>query len=133
MSEQEQDLIIRMHKLVGNRWSLIAGRLPGRTDNEVKNYWNTHLNNKRLSRVNKTPKTIKNRSRRSSKDEKDSQLLSTINPNNQTTATDAWIEAAQNMNSYYIESPMPATAFMLDTNDPFMPYLDPFLFSHPFQ
>ncbi|KAH7572432.1 hypothetical protein JRO89_XS04G0256100 [Xanthoceras sorbifolium] len=27
-------------------WSLIAGRLPGRTDNEVKNYWNTHLNKK---------------------------------------------------------------------------------------
>ncbi|KAK9208258.1 hypothetical protein WN944_000612 [Citrus x changshan-huyou] len=46
ISQQEEDLIIRMHKLLGNRWSLIAGRLPGRTDNEVKNYWNTHLNKK---------------------------------------------------------------------------------------
>ncbi|GAV85982.1 Myb_DNA-binding domain-containing protein [Cephalotus follicularis] len=46
MSEEEEDLIIRMHKLLGNRWSLIAGRLPGRTDNEVKNHWNTHLNKK---------------------------------------------------------------------------------------
>ncbi|KAL4654140.1 hypothetical protein ACB092_01G356800 [Castanea dentata] len=48
MSKEEEDLIIRMHKLLGNRWSLIAGRLPGRTDNEVKNYWNTHLNKKCL-------------------------------------------------------------------------------------
>ncbi|XP_010062250.2 transcription factor MYB1 [Eucalyptus grandis] len=41
--EDEVDMIIRLHKLLGNRWSLIAGRLPGRTANDVKNYWNTHV------------------------------------------------------------------------------------------
>ncbi|XP_031480964.1 transcription factor MYB1-like [Nymphaea colorata] len=46
MSEEEEDLIIRLHKLLGNRWSLIAGRLPGRTDNDVKNHWNTRLSKK---------------------------------------------------------------------------------------
>ncbi|KAK1551122.1 hypothetical protein Q3G72_030641 [Acer saccharum] len=46
ISQDEEDLIIRLHKLLGNRWSLIAGRLPGRTDNEVKNYWNTTLKKK---------------------------------------------------------------------------------------
>ncbi|KAI4316473.1 hypothetical protein L6164_024451 [Bauhinia variegata] len=46
ISDQEEDLILRLHKLLGNRWSLIAGRLPGRTDNEIKNYWNSHLGKK---------------------------------------------------------------------------------------
>ncbi|KAK4773988.1 hypothetical protein SAY87_029007 [Trapa incisa] len=46
ITDQEEDLILRLHKLLGNRWSLIAGRLPGRTDNEIKNYWNSHLSKK---------------------------------------------------------------------------------------
>lgn len=31
------------------RWALIAGRIPGRTDNEIKNYWNTHLSKKLIN------------------------------------------------------------------------------------
>ncbi|KAK8650926.1 hypothetical protein V6N13_140547 [Hibiscus sabdariffa] len=45
----EVDLIIRLHNLLGNRWSLIAGRLPGRTANDVKNYFNTHLSKKKVA------------------------------------------------------------------------------------
>ncbi|KAJ6957455.1 hypothetical protein NC653_039415 [Populus alba x Populus x berolinensis] len=46
ISQDEEELIIKLHNLLGNRWSLIAGRLPGRTDNEIKNYWNTTLGKK---------------------------------------------------------------------------------------
>nr|QSD99791.1 MYB family transcription factor [Melilotus albus] len=49
-TEQEDDLIINLHSLLGNKWSLIAARLPGRTDNEIKNYWNTHIKRKLYSR-----------------------------------------------------------------------------------
>ncbi|GLJ05451.1 hypothetical protein SUGI_0018450 [Cryptomeria japonica] len=45
----EEDIILRLHRLLGNRWSLIAGRIPGRTDNEIKNFWNTHLSRKLVS------------------------------------------------------------------------------------
>ncbi|KAK3218442.1 hypothetical protein Dsin_012412 [Dipteronia sinensis] len=48
-TEDEVDMILRLHKLLGNRWSLIAGRLPGRTANDVKNYWNTHLRRNTVS------------------------------------------------------------------------------------
>ncbi|KAG8046189.1 hypothetical protein GUJ93_ZPchr0008g11608 [Zizania palustris] len=42
-SEEEDDLLLKLHALLGNRWSLIAGRIPGRTEKEVKNQWNSKL------------------------------------------------------------------------------------------
>ncbi|KAL0744608.1 hypothetical protein Bca4012_086121 [Brassica carinata] len=43
---EEEQTIINLHSLLGNKWSSIAGHLPGRTDNEIKNYWNTHIRKK---------------------------------------------------------------------------------------
>uniref|UniRef100_A0A0D9ZQ13 Uncharacterized protein n=1 Tax=Oryza glumipatula TaxID=40148 RepID=A0A0D9ZQ13_9ORYZ len=45
---EEEETIIKLHGLLGNKWSKIASCLPGRTDNEIKNVWNTHLK-KRVS------------------------------------------------------------------------------------
>ncbi|KAE8717716.1 Transcription factor MYB39 [Hibiscus syriacus] len=47
-SEEEEHTIINLHAAVGNKWSAIASHLPGRTDNEIKNFWNTHLKKKLL-------------------------------------------------------------------------------------
>ncbi|KAG7037151.1 Transcription factor MYB3 [Cucurbita argyrosperma subsp. argyrosperma] len=49
-TDEEDELIVKLHSLLGNKWSVIAGRLPGRTDNEIKNYWNTHIKRKLISR-----------------------------------------------------------------------------------
>ncbi|KAI3806774.1 hypothetical protein L1987_22689 [Smallanthus sonchifolius] len=55
-SEEEENTILHLHSILGNKWSAIAGHLPGRTDNEIKNYWNTHLK-KRLIQMGIDPMT----------------------------------------------------------------------------
>ncbi|XP_076914149.1 MYB-like transcription factor ODO1 [Bidens hawaiensis] len=45
-TEAEEDMIIQLHARLGNRWSKIAAQFPGRTDNEIKNHWNTRIKKK---------------------------------------------------------------------------------------
>ncbi|XVF00128.1 hypothetical protein REPUB_Repub03eG0258300 [Reevesia pubescens] len=42
-TQEEEQLIIELHAKMGNKWARMAAHLPGRTDNEIKNYWNTRI------------------------------------------------------------------------------------------
>ncbi|XP_047063740.1 transcription factor MYB39-like [Lolium rigidum] len=55
-TDDEERLIISLHAALGNKWSTIATQLEGRTDNEIKNYWNTHIR-KKLLRMGVDPVT----------------------------------------------------------------------------
>ncbi|KAI4382365.1 hypothetical protein MLD38_008338 [Melastoma candidum] len=46
MTPQEEELVLELQNKWGNRWSRIARKLPGRTDNEIKNYWRTYMRKK---------------------------------------------------------------------------------------
>ncbi|KAK6127469.1 hypothetical protein DH2020_038786 [Rehmannia glutinosa] len=58
LSEYEEKMVIDLHAQLGNRWSKIASHLPGRTDNEIKNHWNTHIK-KKLKKMGIDPLTHK--------------------------------------------------------------------------
>ncbi|KAL9316372.1 hypothetical protein ACSQ67_017373 [Phaseolus vulgaris] len=58
LSEYEEKMVIDLHAQLGNRWSKIASHLPGRTDNEIKNHWNTHIK-KKLKKMGIDPITHK--------------------------------------------------------------------------
>ncbi|KAG9135281.1 hypothetical protein Leryth_015190 [Lithospermum erythrorhizon] len=45
-TEEEDNIICSLYMTIGSRWSIIAAQLPGRTDNDIKNYWNTKLKRK---------------------------------------------------------------------------------------
>ncbi|KAK6255811.1 hypothetical protein SCA6_017116 [Theobroma cacao] len=107
-------ICIFFHLINHCRWSLIAGRLPGRTANDVKNYWNTHL----LKKFNPSKQkardddqnpsnpnniVIKPRPRTLSKKSFPVQLGGTnINDNNSEAATASHNLLADADNSYYI-------------------------------
>ncbi|KAJ6303666.1 hypothetical protein OIU77_017528 [Salix suchowensis] len=50
-SDDEDRMICSLYASIGSRWSVIAAQLPGRTDNDIKNYWNTKLKKKLMGLI----------------------------------------------------------------------------------
>nr|QSD99774.1 MYB family transcription factor [Melilotus albus] len=98
-SQQEEDLIISLHEVLGNRWAQIAAQLPGRTDNEIKNFWNSSLK-KKLMKQGIDPATHKpfiNNELSLIKEEKEkaSMLVMPLFQSQRTLASHTMLESSQ--------------------------------------
>lgn len=62
-SEEEDKKLVELHALYGNQWTKIASMMEGRTDNSVKNRWNSSLK-RRLERVERGEPEYKKRGRK---------------------------------------------------------------------
>ncbi|XP_042477868.1 transcription factor MYB101-like [Macadamia integrifolia] len=57
-SPEEERLILELHSKLGNKWARMAAQLPGRTDNEIKNYWNTRVKRRQRAGMPLYPQDI---------------------------------------------------------------------------
>ncbi|KAK5771721.1 transcription factor MYB8-like [Gossypium arboreum] len=109
IAPDEEDLILRLHRLVGNRWALIAGRIPGRTDNEIKNYWNTHLSKNLISqgidpRTHKPLNPVSHGSSQANQDDDDDVPESNPNPPSSSKSSELMGEKTNSMATTNLES-----------------------------
>ncbi|KAJ7542021.1 hypothetical protein O6H91_10G086000 [Diphasiastrum complanatum] len=59
-TREEERLIIELHAKLGNKWARMAAQLPGRTDNEIKNYWNTRIKRRQRAGLPVYPLDLQN-------------------------------------------------------------------------
>ncbi|CAK8542924.1 unnamed protein product [Lathyrus sativus] len=103
----EEGMIIHLQALLGNKWAAIASYLPQRTDNDIKNYWNTHLKKKlnkfqaaALESSNSTTYASKSFSDRSidiTNNHASSLKLSTNNQNSHQSSSSTYASSTENI------------------------------------
>ncbi|KAG4962569.1 hypothetical protein AAZX31_14G090900 [Glycine max] len=122
-SVEEDDIICSLYVSIGSRWSVIAAQLPGRTDNDIKNYWNTRLKKKLLGKHRREPRNRGNYNsvkqendvnRGSGTTDGDSSSLSLLQENGSTThhqeqqqQQPCWPQNINNMPVLPLQVPLP--------------------------
>ncbi|KAL3828050.1 hypothetical protein ACJIZ3_016852 [Penstemon smallii] len=106
-TREEEETIIKLHQELGNRWSVMAAKLPGRTDNEIKNVWHTHLKKKLNKKPQPGTERSENRIRKTESFDLDTDRSSELHSSSEissVTNTTATIADEVCLNTYLDES-----------------------------
>ncbi|CAN1248589.1 Transcription factor MYB60 [Linum perenne] len=102
-TDHEEKMIIHLQALLGNRWAAIASYLPERTDNDIKNYWNTHLR-KKLSMAEQINPSSSSSSTTTAADETPSAEVVSVYASNAENIARLLKDWGRNRNDYSAES-----------------------------
>ncbi|GAB2274899.1 hypothetical protein Dimus_009669 [Dionaea muscipula] len=120
---EEERIVLQLHAQLGNRWSKIASELPGRTDNEVKNFWNTKI--KRKMRIDSLIEPENHENDYQQQQEAFAFYLEHQNNHQAQAQAQAQRDSSSIPSSPSFTSLFSPTSFDLPSLDPYMPLSDP--------
>ncbi|KAF5461113.1 hypothetical protein F2P56_020932 [Juglans regia] len=107
-SPEEERLILQLHAKYGNKWARMASQLPGRTDNEIKNYWNTRVKRRLRQGLPLYPHDIQPSSNSQSQSQPNTPAIHTSSaPTTPTTPTNSTFHFHSHHHPSFTLSPTP--------------------------
>ncbi|KAM7529885.1 hypothetical protein LguiB_033295 [Lonicera macranthoides] len=119
-SEEEDNIIFDLYMNIGSRWSIIAAQLPGRTDNDIKNYWNTKLKKKVVEKQRREQQTSRRVKQEIMERENDNNFMASNQAMNIPFNTNYLVDQTQNSTNFqYSIDNLHANSMNSSVNDTF--------------